>query len=96
MKFSIRDILLVTVIVALALGWALDRSRVASRSRKAVQDALREAESQRALSEALTKQLQAKNPAASIEIKVHGSASTTSTAYGTPSSSAPAPNPPKP
>lgn len=29
MKFSIRDLLLVTVVVALALGWWLDRSRVA-------------------------------------------------------------------
>jgi hypothetical protein len=30
MKFTIRDVLLVTVIVALVLGWWLDRSRVAS------------------------------------------------------------------
>jgi len=29
MRFSIRDILLVTVIVALATGWALDRWRLA-------------------------------------------------------------------
>jgi hypothetical protein len=29
MKFSIRDLLLVTVIVALAVGWWLDRSRLA-------------------------------------------------------------------
>jgi hypothetical protein len=29
MKFSIRDMLLVTVIVALALGWWLDKSRLA-------------------------------------------------------------------
>ena len=29
MKFSIRDLLLVTVIVALVLGWRLDRSRLA-------------------------------------------------------------------
>ena len=28
MKFSIRDLLLVTVIVALGLGWWLDRSRL--------------------------------------------------------------------
>jgi hypothetical protein len=26
MKFSVRDLLLVTVIVALAMGWAVDRS----------------------------------------------------------------------
>ena len=30
MKFSIRDLLLVTVIVALALGWWLDGSRLAA------------------------------------------------------------------
>jgi hypothetical protein len=33
MKFSIRDLLLVTVIVALALGWWLDRSRLAAESK---------------------------------------------------------------
>jgi hypothetical protein len=32
MKFSIRDLLLVTVIVALALGWWIDRSRLAIRA----------------------------------------------------------------
>ena len=95
MKFSIRELLLVTVIVALALGWLLDRSRVARRAREEVTKAAKEAESQRALSEALTKQLQNKNPAASIDIKVRGSSSTTSTAYGSPTSPAPAPNPPK-
>jgi hypothetical protein len=31
MKFSIRDLLLVTVIVALAVGWWLDRARIAPR-----------------------------------------------------------------
>ena len=30
MRFSIRDLLLVTVIVALAVGWWVDRSRLAS------------------------------------------------------------------
>ena len=29
MKFSIRDLVLTTVIVAVALGWWLDRSRLA-------------------------------------------------------------------
>jgi hypothetical protein len=29
MRFSIRDLLLVTVIVALAVGWGVDRSRLA-------------------------------------------------------------------
>ena len=31
MKFSIRDLLLITVIVAVALGWLVDRSRLAAR-----------------------------------------------------------------
>ena len=34
MKFSIRDLLLVTIIVALVLGWWLDRSRL-NKERKA-------------------------------------------------------------
>ena len=36
MKFTIRDLFLVTMIVALAVGWWLDRSRLAS-SRSAVE-----------------------------------------------------------
>jgi len=34
MKFTIRDSLLVTAIVALALGWMLDRSRLARINRE--------------------------------------------------------------
>ncbi len=34
MKFSIRDLLLVTVIVALALGWWVDRTRLARENRR--------------------------------------------------------------
>ena len=34
MKFSIRDLLLVTVIVALAVGWWVDRSRLAGLLKK--------------------------------------------------------------
>jgi hypothetical protein len=33
MKFSIRDLFLVTVIVALGLGWWLDRSHLAEENR---------------------------------------------------------------
>ena len=83
MKFSIRDLLLMTVIVALAVGWWLDRRSLAIRAK--------EAESFETLSEALAQQLQNKNPAASIEINVHGRGSTTSTGYGFPNSQAPAP-----
>jgi len=34
MKFSIRDLLLVTVIVALAVGWCVDRARLLSLQRE--------------------------------------------------------------
>ena len=34
-RFTIRELVLVTVIVALALGWRLDRSRLASRDERA-------------------------------------------------------------
>ncbi len=33
MKFSIRDLLLVTVIVALGVGWSVDRRQLAERVR---------------------------------------------------------------
>ena len=36
MKFSIRDLLLVTVIVALAVGWWVDRSRLVSKEEEAI------------------------------------------------------------
>ena len=32
MKFSIRDLLMMTVIVALAVGWWVDRTRLASQA----------------------------------------------------------------
>jgi len=87
MTFSIRDMFWLTVVVALAIGWWLERQRA--------DEAAKEAESSQSLSDALTEQLKNKNPAASIEITVNGRASTTSTGYGLPTSQAPAPNPPK-
>ena len=33
MKFTIRDLFLVTLVVALALGWWVDRSRLATESK---------------------------------------------------------------
>ena len=39
MKFSIRDLFLVTVIVALVVGWWVDRSQVASAKREFENDA---------------------------------------------------------
>ena len=41
MKFSIRDLLLVTVIVALAVGWWVDRSRLKTELQKGAIERLR-------------------------------------------------------
>lgn len=76
MKFSIRDLFWLTMVVALAIGWWLERQRAG--------EAIKEAESSQTLSDALAKQLQNKNPAASIEINVNGRASSTSTGYDAP------------
>ena len=62
MKFSIRDLLLVTVIVALAVGWALDHLRLGSEIRK---------------------------------LKDKSTIIVDYSWFGAPTSSAPAPNPPK-
>jgi hypothetical protein len=35
MRFAIREILLVTLVIGLSLGWILDRSRLALRAKKA-------------------------------------------------------------
>jgi hypothetical protein len=81
--FSIRDLLLVTVIAALAVGWWLERNRAHQfelRARQAAEDA----EASRTLSAALEQQLQNKNPAASIQINVRGRSSTTSTSFAAP------------
>jgi len=76
MTFSIRDLFWLTVVVALAIGWWLERQRAS--------EAAKEAESSRALSDALTVQLKNKNPAASIEINVYGRASTTIAGFKAP------------
>jgi hypothetical protein len=76
-RFSIRDLLWVTVVVAVAVGWFLER--------KALLTCANESASWQALSESLTKQLEIKHPAASIEIMVNGRSVTTSTGYAAPS-----------
>ena len=48
-RFSIRELMLVTLVVGLAVAWCMDRSRVAALAK--------EAESFRTLSEALAIQL---------------------------------------
>ena len=102
MKFTIRDMFLVTVIVALVLGWWVDRSRLAT-----------EAARQRENSEAFHEMLDVSNPSwgvglpkevldrlapdyeappkEAIQIVFPDGKST-----NLPDSSAPVPNPPKP
>ena len=92
--FSIRDLLWLTVVVALAVAWWVEARRshqLLIRALKADQDA----DSSRALSDALSQQLQNKNPAASIQITVNGNASTTSTSFAPPNLSTPAPKQPE-
>jgi hypothetical protein len=94
-KFTIRDLLWLTVVVALGAALWVERTR-AERLTIRAHVAAKEAEWSLALSEALTQQLQNKNPAASINITVKGRGSTTSTSYSAPQTPAPAPTPPKP
>ena len=93
MKFTIRDLLWLTVVVALGVALWVERTRAERLTTRANQ-AAKEAESSLALSEALTRQLQNKNPAASITINVKGRGSTTSTSFAAPTPSVPAPNQP--
>ena len=64
LRFSIRDLILVTLVVGLVVGWWVDRSRLAALAQ--------EAESFRTLSEALAKdpQLLAKFSIALCELLV--------------------------
>lgn len=89
LRFTIRDLLWLMVVVALGVALWVEKTRAARLTIRAAQ-AAREAETSLALSEALTQQLQNKNPAASIEINVRGRGSSTSTGFGTPNPPAPA------
>ena len=82
MKFSIRDLLLVTVIVALAVGWWVDRSRVASAKREFENDA-------RSMSRFFDAN---RSPYAGDAERMK---EYFQKYHGLPNSSAPAPNPPK-
>ena len=64
-RFTIRDLLFITMIIALALGWWVDRRRLASRAK--------DADAFQALSESLVIRLKDKNPLTSINIWVNGS-----------------------
>jgi hypothetical protein len=63
-RFSIRELMLVTLTVGLAVAWCVDRSRLATLTK--------EAESSRTLSEALAIQLRSKNLGSNIQIIVDG------------------------
>ena len=95
MRFTIRDLLWLTVVVALGVALWLERTRAERLSVRA-QEAVKESESSLALSAALTQQLQNKNPAASITINIKGRGSTTSTIFAAPNPSAPATKPSRP
>jgi hypothetical protein len=87
------------MIVALTLGWCVDRQRLAVRAE--------EAESYEALSKVLARQLQDKYPASNIQVSINGHRVITAVEHGDtseivievkkkrPNSSAYAPNPPK-
>ena len=76
-RFSIRDLLWLTVVVAAAVGWFVERKALTTRAK--------ESDSWQALAETLTKQLELKHPTASIEIIVNGRSVTTSAGYAAPS-----------
>ena len=63
-EFSIRDLLLVTVIVAMALGWWLDRNPLAKRAR--------DADSLEVVNDYLVGSLREKNPIIRIDVSVNG------------------------
>jgi hypothetical protein len=77
-KFTIRELVLVTIIAALVAAWWHDHRQLARRAR--------ETDSFRALSEALTELLQHRTRAAPIEINVNGRNVVTRTSNTTPSS----------
>jgi len=75
-RFTIRELVLLTLVVAMGVAWWLDRRSLAIRAQ--------ETNSYRALSEVLTQQLQDQNPAASIEINVNGGGASISRGYAAP------------
>ena len=63
-RFTIRDVLWLTAVAAIALGWWLDHRRLSM-----LADQMRSFES---LSIALTEELKSKNPAARLRIEIDG------------------------
>jgi len=81
MRFSIRELLLVTAIVGLALGWWMEWRRFDSKMKAATDTANQEAAGYKALSETLASELKDKNPTAEIEIRINGREATISRKY---------------
>ena len=81
MKFSIRDLLLVTVIVGLAVGWWVDRSQLASAKREFENDA-----------QSMSRFFDANRSPYADDAELMKEYF--KKYHGTPASSAPAPNPP--
>src|SRR5438045_3801619 len=96
MKFSIRDLLWLTVIVALSLGWWLDRQRLAYDGAKLADSGAKLAASVAKL-EAENKQLQLQVELGAIDLAVERQALEQyklKTLLASPKSQAPPPNPP--
>ena len=70
-RFTIRDVLWLTVVVALAVGWGMESRRRVAAAELAEANA-RETESFRVLTKFLTDKIKAHNPIRQLEIYVNG------------------------
>ncbi|MFN0021396.1 MAG: hypothetical protein ACKVP0_24360 [Pirellulaceae bacterium] len=91
MKFTIRDIMWLTVVVALAVGWLVERSRLTNLAR--------DVEVYRRASKTLAAELQGTHPKSAIYFEMDGKLITILEEYeedksAPPNSSVPAPNSP--
>ena len=91
MRFSIRDLLLVTVIVALSVGWVVDHWRIEEEKRR-----LERSEAQwHAVANSLADAMNEQGWKVEIGDDANGSSWKMESPAALPNSSAPAPKPPK-